>query len=160
MTGVKDRPSLTEGALFSKMIFYVIPIMLTGILQLLYNTADQIVVGQFSGDPNALAAVGSTSSATGLVVNVIMGMSAGAIVVMSQSFGAKQDQLISRAVHTVVTFAAIAGIFCAVVGLLVTRPLLTAMGTKAELIDSASLYMSIIMCGVPASVMYNFAACT
>lgn len=159
MTGVKDRPSLTEGALFSKIIFYVIPIMLTGILQLLYNTADQIVVGQFSGDPNALAAVGSTGSATGLVVNVIMGMSAGAIVVMSQSFGAKQEQLISRAVHTVVTFAAIAGIFCAIVGLLVTRPLLTAMGTKAELIDSASLYMSIIMCGVPASVMYNFAAC-
>ena len=159
MTGVKDKPSLTEGPIFSKMILYVIPIMLTGILQLLYNTADQIVVGQFSGDPNALAAVGSTSSATALSVNVIMGMSAGAIVVMSQSFGAKQDQMISRAVHTVVSFAAIAGIVFAVIGLLVSRPLLTALGTKSEYIDSSVTYMRIIMCGVPASVLYNFAAC-
>ncbi len=159
MTGVKDKPSLTEGPLFSKMVLYVIPIILTGVLQLLYNTADQIVVGQFSGDPNALAAVGSTSSATALVVNVIMGMSAGAIVVMSQSFGAKQDQMISRAVHTVVTFAAIAGIVFAAIGLLVSRPLLTALGTKSEYIDSAITYMRIIMCGVPASVLYNFSAC-
>lgn len=159
MTGVKDRPSLTEGSIIKKMILYVIPIMLTGILQLLYNTADQIVVGQFSGDPNALAAVGSTSSATGLVVNVIMGMSAGAIVVMSQSFGARQDQMISRAVHTVVTFAAGAGLLFCAIGLLVTEPLLVAMGTNAEVLESATLYMRIIMCGVPASVMYNFAAC-
>lgn len=158
MTGVKDRPSLTEGPLFSKILAYVIPIMLTGVLQLLYNTADQIVVGQFSGDPNALAAVGSTSTATGLIVNVIVGMSAGAIVVLSQSLGAKQEKIVSRAVHTVVSFAAIAGLIFAVLGFTVTRPLLTLMGTKAELLDSATQYMKIIMCGVPGTVMYNFAS--
>lgn len=158
MHGVKTNPSLIEGPLFSKMVLYVIPIILTGVLQLLYNTADQIVVGQFSGDPNALAAVGSTASATGLIVNVIVGMSAGAVVVMSQSFGARQEQLISRAVHTVVTFAAIAGLLFASLGFFVTEPLLIALGTKSEYIDSAISYMRIIMCGVPASVLYNFAA--
>ena len=158
MTGVKDRPSLTEGPLFVKIIAYVIPIILTGVLQLLYNTADQIVVGQFSGDPNALAAVGSTGSATALVVNIIINISAGAIVVLSQSFGARQDKLISDAVHTVVSFAGVAGIAIAVVGFGVTRPLLVAMGTKPELLDSATLYMQIVMCGVPGSVMYNFAS--
>ena len=159
MQGVKTNPSLVEGPLFSKMVMYVIPIILTGVLQLLYNTADQIVVGQFSGDPNALAAVGSTASATGLIVNVIIGMSAGAVVVMSQSFGARHEQLISRAVHTVVTFAAIAGLVFATLGFFVTRPLLVALGTKSEYIESAINYMQIIMCGVPASVIYNFAAC-
>ncbi len=158
MTVAKKDGTLTEGPLFVKIIAYVIPIILTGVLQLLYNTADQIVVGRFSGDPNALAAVGSTGSATALVVNIIINISAGAIVVLSQSFGAKHENLISSAVHTVVTFAAIAGIAFAVFGFFVTRPLLTAMGTKAELIDSATLYMQIIMCGVPASVMYNFAS--
>ena len=159
MHGVKTKASLVEGPLFSKMVLYVIPIILTGVLQLLYNTADQIVVGQFSGDPNALAAVGSTGSATGLVVNVIIGMSAGAVVVMSQSFGARQEQIISRAVHTVVTFAAIAGLLFAALGFSITRPLLTALGTKSEYIESAITYMKIIMCGVPASVLYNFSAC-
>lgn len=159
MTGVKEKTSLTEGPLFVKIIAYVIPIILAGILQLLYNTADQIVVGQFSGDPNALASVGSTTSATNLIINVIMGMSAGAIVVLSQGFGAKEDSVISKSVHTVVTFAAIAGVILAAVGLVVSRPILSLMGTKAELLDSATLYMRIIMCGVPASVMYNFASC-
>lgn len=159
MVGLKNKTALTEGPLFTKILFYAIPIMLTGVLQLLYNTADQIVVGQFSGDPNALAAVGSTSSATAFVVNVVMGMSAGAVVVMSQSFGAKQEQLISRAVHTVVTFSAIAGVIFSCIGLFVARPLLMALDTKAELLDSATLYMQIIMCGVPASVLYNFTVC-
>ena len=135
MTGVKEKTSLTEGPLFVKIIAYVIPIILAGILQLLYNTADQIVVGQFSGDPNALASVGSTTSATNLIINVIMGMSAGAIVVLSQGFGAKEDSVISKSVHTVVTFAAIAGVILAAVGLVVSRPILSLMGTKAELLD-------------------------
>jgi len=159
MTSVKERQSLTEGALFTKIILYVIPIMLTGILQLLYNTADQIVVGQFSGDPNALAAVGSTSSATNLIVNLTIGISAGAVVVMSQSFGAGNKEMVSRAVHTVVSFSVIAGLVFSVIGFAASRPLLAAIGTKAELLDSATLYMQIIMCGVPASVVYNFASC-
>ena len=159
MQGVKTKPSLTEGPLFSKIVLYVIPIILTGILQLLYNTADQIVVGRFSGDENALAAVGSTTSANALVVNIVIGMSAGAIVVMSQSFGAKQDRTISRAVHTVVSFGTIAGLILAAVGVLISRPLLTALGTKAEYIESAIAYMRIIMCGLPASSLYNFASC-
>ena len=158
MPTARTKPTLTEGPLFGKMILYVIPIIMTGILQLLYNTADQIVVGRFSGDPNALAAVGSTSSATALVVNVIIGMTAGAVVVMSQSFGAGQDELVSRAVHTVISFAAIAGVCFALLGLTVSRPLLTVLGTKSEYIESAVTYMRIIMCGVPASVLYNFSA--
>ena len=158
MIGARKKASIIEGPIFSRLFLYVIPIMLTGVLQLLYNTADQIVVGKFSGDPNALAAVGSTGSATGLIVNVIMGISAGAVVIMSQSFGARQDKIISRAVHTIVTFAAVAGVVFAGIGLLVSRPLLMALGTKPELLESATLYMRIILCGVPASVLYNFSA--
>lgn len=158
MISARKKASIIEGPIFAKLFFYVIPIMMTGVLQLLYNTADQIVVGKFSGDPNALAAVGSTGSATGLIVNVIMGISAGAVVIMSQSFGARQEKIISRAVHTIVTFAAISGIVFAAIGLLVSRSLLVALGTKTELIDSATLYMRIILCGVPASVLYNFSA--
>ena len=152
------KASLTEGALFSKMLYFAIPIMLTGILQLLYNTADNIVVGRFSGDPNALGAVGSTGSVTSLVINMLMGLSTGASVLVSQFFGAKNDSGVSRASHTALATALIGGVLFGAIGELVASPLLKLLGTKPDLFDSALLYVRIIFLGVPALAVFNFGA--
>lgn len=152
------RKNFTEGPIFLKIITFALPIMLTSILQVAYNMADHIVVGQFSGDALALAAVGCTSSLTALVINLLVGISAGTGVVVAQAYGAKNDALVSRAVHTSITFAALGGIIFTAIGIAVSRPALILMGTKPELIDSATTYMRIICAGIPASAVYNFSA--
>ena len=160
MAEKRTKRNLTEGPLFIPMIQFVIPIILTGMLQILYNMADNIVVGQFSGDELALAAVGSTSSLSNLIVNLLMGIAGGAGVVIAQSFGAKDYNRLSRAVHTSVMFSLIGGIaFCAI-GLIISRPALELMSTKAELMSRALLYMRIICAGIPAMSVYNFGAAT
>ena len=154
----KTKTNLTDGPIFVPMLMFVLPIMITGILQILYNMADNIVVGRFSGDPTALAAVGSTSSLTNLVLNFLMGIASGAGVVVAQSFGAKDDRALSRAVHTSMTFSVFGGVLFSCIGLLISAPALTAMGTKPEILDNAILYMRIICIGIPASAVYNFGA--
>ena len=140
------------------MITFVLPIMLTGILQVLYNMADNMVVGQFSGDPNALAAVGSTSSLTNLVVNVLMGLAAGSGIVVSHAFGAKNFALLEKSVHTAMSTSLIAGIVFSVIGLLISEPALVLMGTRPELMEGAVLYTRIICLGIPGSAVFNFGA--
>lgn len=157
MQTIKRAPA-TEGPLFTKMILFTIPIMLTGILQLLYNSADSIIVGRFSGDPNALGAVGSTASATGLLINMLMGLGAGTGVLVSQFFGAKHDSGVSRVVHTSLSAGLIGGIFFMLLGEFISEPLLKLLGTDPVLMDSALLYMRIIFAGVPASAIFNFGA--
>ncbi|MBQ7386838.1 MAG: MATE family efflux transporter [Clostridia bacterium] len=154
------KQNFTEGPLFVKIILFAVPIMLTSVLQTFYNMADNIVVGRFSGDPLALAAVGSVSSLFALIVNLIVGISAGTGVVVAQAFGAKDDDILSHATHTSITFSAIAGLVFMSIGLLVSRPALIAMGTQPELLDSAVLYMRIVCFGIPASAVYNFSATT
>ena len=158
MAAAKQKRNLTEGALFIPIISFVVPIILTGMLQIVYNMADNIVVGRYSGDPNALAAVGSTSSLSNLIVNLLMGISGGAGVVVAQSYGAKQYDRLSKAIHTSTVFSILGGIAFCLLGLLISRPALELMGTKEELIDSACLYMRIICLGIPGSAIYNFGA--
>ena len=140
------------------MISYVVPIILTGLLQILYNMADNIVVGRFSGDDLALAAVGSTSSLSNLIINLLMGVAGGSGVVIAQSFGAKNKERTSRAVHTSMLTAVIGGIIFCIIGLLISHPALTIMDTKEELMSRALLYLRIICLGIPASAIYNFGA--
>jgi putative MATE family efflux protein len=140
------------------MISYVVPIILTGLLQILYNMADNIVVGRFSGDDLALAAVGSTSSLSNLIVNLLMGIAGGSGVVIAQSYGAKNKDRTSRAVHTSMLTAIIGGIVFCIIGLLISRPALAIMDTKEELMSRALLYLRIICLGIPASAIYNFGA--
>ncbi len=154
----KRKVSLTEGPIFTQLLLFVIPIILTGVLQVMYNMADNIVVGRFSGDPTALGAVGSTSSLTVLIVNITLGIAAGAGVVIAQYYGAKDGDKVSRAVHTSMAFSAIGGVFLAIVGIACARPLLTLMGTQEIFYDNAVLYMIIICCGIPATSVYNFGA--
>lgn len=158
MLRVKDKGSLTDGPIFVRMILFVIPIILTGVLQVMYNMADNIVVGQFSGDPDALGAVGSTSSLTVLVTNVMISLSSGAGVVIAQFFGARDNDKVSRTVHTSMLFSLIGGVVFMIVGILVAGPVLKLIGTQDVYYDKAVLYMIIICCGIPATSIYNFGA--
>ena len=152
------RASLTEGPIFSKMLLFALPVMLTGILQLLYNSADSIIVGRFSGDQNALGAVGSTGTVTGLLINMLMGLSTGTSVLVSQFYGAKNEGGVTRTVHTSITIAVIGGVLFALLGELAASPLLTLLDTKSDLFDAALLYVRIIFLGVPALAVFNFGA--
>ena len=93
---VKTKSYITEGPIFFKLLLFALPIMATGVLQLLYNMADTIVVGQFSGDPNAIGAVGATATLNGLIVNFMVGLAGGATVVVAQFFGARKERMVSR----------------------------------------------------------------
>ena len=154
----KPRKDFTEGPLFFRITLFALPVMLTGILQILYGMADNIVVGRFSGDIYALGAVGSTSSLNNLTLHLLLGLSVGSSVVVAQAYGAKREREVSRTAHTAMTTAVFGGIIFSAIGLLISRPALTLMGTKPELIENAVLYFRIICLGIPASAIYNFGA--
>lgn len=149
--------NMTEGPLFGKILMFSLPLMASGILQLLFNAADVIVVGRFAGE-NALAAVGSTGALINLILNLFWGLSTGASVCASNAIGAKDDERVRRCVHTSMALAIVGGIIAMIAGLVWSKPLLALMGTKPELIEDAALYMKIYFLGVPASLVFNFAA--
>ena len=157
-TKFKIKKNFTEGPLFFRILFFSVPIMLTGLLQLCYSMADNMVVGRFSGDPLALAAVGCTSSFNNLIINLLLGVAAGTGVVVAQLYGADEKRLLERTVHTMLGFSFFAGIAFSVIGILISEPILSAMGTKPEVLSRAVLYMRIICLGIPASAVYNFGA--
>ena len=139
MSEVKVQKQKKERGLFLKIFFYAIPIMLTGLLQLLYNTADQIVVGQFSGDENALAAVGSSAALTGLIAGFCINLTSGSNVLISQFIGAKNKEGIERAVHTSMTFSIIIGLGLCALGMIFAKPLHILLGTLPGIFDNALL---------------------
>ena len=152
------KKDFTSGPIFMPMLAFVLPIILTNILQTLYNIADNIVVGKFSGDLLALAAVGSSGSLSALFSNIIIGLSSGAAVVISHHFGAKEYDKVSRGVHTAISFGLLFGIALGAVAFIFTEDMLLLMGTKPELLDASCTYLQIIFAGLPAVAVYNFAA--
>ncbi len=148
---------MCSGPLFGKIFVFALPIMAMNILQLLFNTADMVVVGRFSGS-DALAAVGSTGSLINLIVNLFMGLSVGTSVVVAQDCGAGRQEDISRSVHTSITISIICGLVVMVLGLLLCEPLLVFMGTPGDILGLAVLYMKIYFIGLPALMVYNFCA--
>ena len=156
---VKKRKeiNMTEGPFFRKIVVFVIPLILTGLLQSLYNAADLAVVGMFRGEL-ALAAVGSTGSLTNLIVGLFMGLSVGAGVVVAHQLGALKYKRVSKVVHSAVLLAGILGVAVAILGIVLARPLLRMMDTPDTVIDASTLYIRIIFCGVPASMVYNYCA--
>ena len=148
---------MTTGSLLPKVLAFSGPLVLTGVLQLLYNAADVVVVGRFSG-ATALAAVGSTGSLINLLVNVFMGLSVGASVVIARAYGAGDYDRIQNGVHTAITVAAISGLLVGAVGVLFGRPLLELMGSPEDVIDEATLYIQIYFMGMPFNMLYNFGA--
>lgn len=148
---------MISGPIFKNIIIYAFPLMLSGILQLFYNAADIIVIGRFSGQ-ESLAAVGSTGAIINLIVNAFLSLSVGVSVTVAQGIGARDNKMVSDTVHTAITVALISGVLISIVGLNVTYAALRAMGTTADVIDKAALYMKIIFLGTPASIVYNFGA--
>jgi len=148
---------MTEGSLWQNTLLFALPLMLSGLLQLLFNAADTIVVGRFSGQ-EALAAVGSVGSLNALLVNVFLGLSTGTNVVVARCIGAKDIKNTRAAVHTAVTVSVIGGAVLAVVGFVLARPILVWMDSPADVIDLSVLYIRIIFIGMPVQMLYNFAA--
>jgi Na+-driven multidrug efflux pump len=135
--------NMVRGPILSKVIRFSLPVMLTGILQLLYNAADIIVVGQYS-DKEALAAVGSTGSLINLLINVCMGLSVGTSVAVAQQKGAGDLNAVRRTVHTSISLALYSGIGVGVSG----DPRQAAsgvMGAPADVIDASALYIASIL---------------
>ena len=148
---------MTTGALLPKVLLFSGPLILTGILQLLYNAADIVVVGNFAGAA-ALAAVSSTSSLINLLVNVFMGMSVGASVMVAKAYGAGDAERIRQGVHTAITVALFSGLLVGAFGFIMAHPLLGLMGSPDDVIDLATLYLKIFFLGMPANMLYNFGA--
>lgn len=148
---------MTSGPLLKKILTFSVPLMLSGILQLLFNAADIVVVGQFTGS-SALAAVGSTSSLINLFVNVFIGFSIGANVLVAQYYGARDAKNVHETVHTSVLLAVICGLILIAAGVFLAPPMLELMDTPDEVLGQAVLYMRIYFVGMPATLLYNFGA--
>ncbi len=146
---------MCNGPLFKKLLLFTLPLVMSGILQLMFNAADVIVVGRFAGS-EALAAVGSTSSLTNLLVNVFMGMSVGVNVLTARYYGGKQDKEVSETVHTAVVISVIGGILLTLMGVFLAKPLLELMDTPSDVINHSVLYMRIYFVGMPVVLLYNF----
>lgn len=150
---------LTKGNVTGKMFLFVLPLLATYLLQHFYTVADRVVVGQFAQNGEvALAAVGATGSATNLFLGLFTGMAVGANIICANLRGARKTKELSQAMHTAMLLAAISGTFIAIVGAVLSKPLLRIMGTPEDVLDKASLYMSLYLAGSPASVIYNFGA--
>ena len=139
---------MTEGRPLPQVIRFAIPLALTGILQLLFNAADVVVVGRFAGS-TALAAVGSNGSLINLLVNLFVGLSLGANVVAARCFGAKDEHGIQDTVHTAVTLGLTSGVLLAVVGFFAARSLLELMSCPEDVIGLSALYLKIYFIGMP-----------
>lgn len=148
---------MCNGPLTRKIITYCIPLALSGILQLLYNAADIIVVGRFTG-PTALAAVGSTGSLINLIVNLLIGLSVGASVCVANFYGAGREKDVRETVHTAMLISVIGGVIVAAVGMVFAKTFLGWMGSPDDVIDQATLYLRIYFAGMPLTMAYNFAS--
>lgn len=157
MKRVKKTVDMTEGPFFKKMLLFAIPIIITGILQNLYNAADLVVVGQFRGDL-AVAAVGSTGALTNLIIGLLMGLSVGAGVCVAHHIGAKEPDEVKKVVHTSILLSLICGIVIAIVGFFLSRQMLILMDTPEEVLPLSTLYLKIIFLGAPALMVYNYAS--
>ncbi len=153
----KYEIDMCNGTIMDKLISFALPLMVSGILQLMFNAVDIIVVGRFSGS-QALAAVGSTTALINVFTNLFIGVSLGANVLAARFYAAGKDKEMSETVHTAITLALVNGVVMAVVGLVFSRWALEIMGTPADVIDQSSLYMRIYFLGMPFFMVYNYGA--
>lgn len=146
---------LCSGSIFKKVAIYAAPVILSGILQLLFNAVDMIVAGKYAGQ-SALAAIGATSSLINLLVNTFMGLSIGANVLVAHFYGANLKKELDETLHTAILTSLIGGIILAFIGFMLARPILAFMKTPDDIIDLSVIYMRIYFLGMPAMLIYNF----
>lgn len=148
---------MTTGPFFKKIVLFSVPLVFTGLLQLVYNTADTVIVGRFAGK-QALAAVGSTGALVALILNVFMGLAMGAGVVTARSIGAGDTAKIKRYTHTAMTLSVISGIAVGIIGYFISGLLLQLMHIETEILTLSTLYLKIYFLGAPGMLIYNFGA--
>ena len=153
----RNRRDLTEGPLLSGIIAYTVPIILTSVLQLLFNAADLVVVGRFRGSLS-VGAVGATGALTNLIVNLFIGLSVGAGVSVAHAIGAKQEKMLHRIIHTAVFVAIFGGAVLTVIGVSCSGLFLRWMDTPADILPLSAAYMRIYFCGMTFTMVYNFCA--
>ena len=153
----KYEIDMCNGTIMDKLISFSLPLMLSGILQLMFNAVDIIVVGRFSGS-QSLAAVGSTTALINMFTNLFIGISLGANVLAARFYAAKREKEMSETVHTAITLALISGIVMAFVGVIFSRFALELMDTPDDVIGLSTLYMRIYFLGMPFFMLYNYGA--
>ena len=153
----KYEIDMCNGTIMDKLISFSIPLMLSGILQLMFNAVDIVVVGRFSGS-QALAAVGSTTALINVFTNLFIGISLGANVLAARYYAAGKTKEMSETVHTAIALALVSGVAMAVIGVVFARGALEIMGTPDDVIAKSTLYMRIYFCGMPFFMMYNYGA--
>ena len=146
---------MCNGPVLKKILIFSIPLMLSGVLQLLFNAADIMVVGRCAGS-QSLAAVGSTTALINLLINIFIGLSVGANVVVARAYGGRRDKDVSEAVHTAIAVSIVSGVILIVMGFVFSKLMLELMGTPDDVIDKAVLYMRIYFAGMPVVMLYNF----
>ena len=153
----KYEIDMCNGTIMDKLISFSLPLMLSGILQLMFNAVDIIVIGRFSGS-QSLAAVGSTTALINMFTNLFIGISLGANVLSARFYAAGKDKEMSETVHTAITLALISGIIMVFVGLIFAKPVLELMDTPDDVINLSTLYMRIYFMGMPFFMLYNYGA--
>ena len=153
----KYEIDMCNGTIMDKLISFSIPLMLSGILQLMFNAVDIVVVGRFSGS-QALAAVGSTTALINVFTNLFIGISLGANVLAARYYATGKTKEMSETVHTAIALAQVSGVAMAVIGVVFARGALEIMGTPDDVIAKSTLYMQIYFCGMPFFMMYNYGA--
>ena len=155
MAAGKNEINMTYGNMVTKIIRFSVPLIFSGIIQLLFHTADTVVVGRFAGEVS-LAAVGACGSLINLIVGLFTGLSLGATIVISNYFGEKNQDGMQKATHTAVAMSFLSGVFLAILGNIIATPVLRLMGSPEDVIDLAALYMRVYFAGMPFNMAYNF----
>ena len=153
----RNNANMLRGPLFSGIVLYTIPIILTSILQLLFNAADLVVVGRFCGSVS-VAAVGATGAITNLIINLFIGLSVGTGVAVAHGLGSREDIVVHRAVHTALPAALVSGVILTVVGVSLSETFLKLMGTPETVLPLSAVYMKIYFGGITFTMVYNFCA--
>ena len=152
MKGKQYEMDMRTGSLAGKIMVFALPLVLSGMLQLLFNAADVVVVGRYCGK-ESLAAVGSNTSLINLFINLFVGLSVGANVIVAQDLGAGREKEANRAVHSTILIALVSGAALLVAGQLIGRQMLEWMDSPASVIDLATLYLKVYFLGMPATMV-------
>lgn len=153
----KKTLDMTNGPFLKKILIFALPLMATGFLQLLYNSADTAIVGKFAGS-QALAAVGSTGSLINLIINVFIGLSMGSGVIVARHIGANDEKRVSKSVHTAMLLGLLSGIIVGIIGFFFSGTFLKLMHVEEGVLELSTLYLKIYFLGAPGSLVYNFGA--
>lgn len=152
----KRELNITEGPLLGSMLRYAVPVILTSLLQLFYNSADMFVIGNFCDDPNAIGSIGCTGAIINLILGLFFGLGAGVCVVLARAIGSGDELKVTRTVHTSIALSIVMGAVVGVIGYIITPTALGWMNTGEEFLAGATSYMRIYFCGAVGNMVYNF----